>query len=160
MNLHSLPASVLGVAVSFGFLCAAEPSSQSSEEKTVRLTSIEKHCQKMLLMQIVVNQDTTALHTAIQANPDKKPGPKDKEVAAQLSVKEKAIVDEANAVLNLLNKDGTAVAFTEVFEELRGQIKRVHANLEKCEVGPATQKLQTNIAETLKEMLGVIRTPR
>jgi hypothetical protein len=160
MKLHSLLASLLGVAVGFGFLFAAEPSSQSSEEKTVRLTGIEKHCQKMLLMQIVVNQDTTALDTAIQANPDKKPGPKDKEVAAQLSVKEKAIVDEANAVLDLLNKEGTAVAFSEVFEELRGQIKRVQANLEKGDVGPATQKMQTNIAETLKEILGVIRTPR
>jgi hypothetical protein len=159
MKLHSFHVSLLGVAIGLGCLRASEPSSPSSDEKTVPLTGLAERCMKMLKIQIDLHDATKQLHKSIQANPDKKPSPRDKEAATTLSIKQQAMIDEASAILDLLNKDGTAVAFTEVFEELRGEMKRIQANLEKGDAGPATLKIEASIVETLKDLVRAIVIP-
>lgn len=133
---------------------------QLAEGKTVPLADYAERCRKMLALQIAVSDGTRALRKAMEGTADKKPGPKEKETAAKLAGQEKVIIQQATTAIDMLNAEGVAVAFTEVFQELRADMERVQRRLEMGDVGPATQSLQQDIIDILKEMLGAIRTPR
>src|SRR6202022_2688063 len=97
-----------------------EKANRTQEEKTVHLfTGLTHRVQKMLAMQTAVNDRTSDLHKVIQATPHKKPRPEDLQALRQLAVKQKETIDEAARAIALLEADNSAVAFTEVFQELR-----------------------------------------
>jgi hypothetical protein len=56
-------------------------------------------------------------------------------------------------IIDMLNREGTAVAFSEVFEELRADMQRVQSRLAKSDVSLATQVIESDILDTLKEMI-------
>jgi hypothetical protein len=136
-------------------------SHQNREEKTEQFpASLAERCQKMLEMQIAVHDDTKALHKVVQGNADKKPRPKDKEISAKLAEKQKAIVVDATKTIAMLQGEGTATAFPEVFIELRSDMKRVQSRLDMCEVGMPTQAIEGDIIDTLKEIIRALKTSR
>jgi hypothetical protein len=120
------------------------------------LTKLEKLCQKMLVMQIVVNDGTKALHKVVESNPDKKARPKDKEISVNLAEKQKAIIVEAKKAIEMLKAD-PAVAFPEAFDGLLADMKRVHSRLEMGDVAMATQGIVQDIVVSLREMVTPIR---
>ncbi len=162
-------ASLLAGAISTCALTAHEPPRPSRSDDPTKATQqredqVEQplagllgRCQKMLDLQTAVYDGTKGLHKAIEGNADKKPRPRDRQAALKLSDDEKAIIAEATKTIDLLNAEGSAVAFTEAFQELREDLKRVQSRLASSDVGPATQALQQDIIDTLKEMVAGFR---
>jgi hypothetical protein len=160
-------ASLLAGAMSMCALTAGEQPSKSDDPRRANKVSDEKtegpvagladRCQKMLDMQITVYEGTKALQKAIEATADKKPRPKDKQVALKLSDNEKEIIVEATNAIERVKADGSAVAFSEVFQALGEDMKRVHRHLENSDVGLATLTLEEDIIDALKEMIAGLK---
>jgi len=131
---------------------------QMREEEMERLlANLEARCNRMLQMQIEVYEGTKRVYATAQQNPDKKPTRLEDLKAGELSTKEGAIVVEANKAIQLLQEEGTAVAFPLVFEDLRDQMKVVQARLFKTDVGTFTQSIEEDIISTLKEMIAALK---
>ena len=122
-------------------------------------TGLVDCCRKMLDIQIALHDGTKRLCKAVQGNTDKEPRPEDKQIALKLSDKQKTAIVEATTAINMLRAEGVAVSFPEVFEGLRTDMKRVQNRLAMSDVGLATQTIQKDIIETLKEMIRALKTP-
>jgi hypothetical protein len=117
------------------------------------LADIDRHCRKMLDVQLEVHKETKRLHKVIEGHTDNTPRPEDRRAALKLSADMKAIVGEATKAMDALEADGSAVAFTDVFRELREDLNRVADRLELADVGKETQATQEDVIETLREMI-------
>ncbi len=130
-----------------------EKANRTQEEKTERiLTGLAHRVQKMIDMQTAVNERTTELHKIIQGTPAKKPRPEDLQAFRQLADKQRGTIEDAARAIALLEADDIAVAFTEVFQELRKDMERLHLRLKAGGVGPDTQSIERDVSETLKDM--------
>src|SRR5262249_49624440 len=67
------------------------------------------------------------------------------------------ILQEAIRARELIVSEGSAVAFAEVFTQLIDDVKLVHKNLNKTDVGIFTQKVERDIIDTLIEMIEAIK---
>jgi hypothetical protein len=131
----------------------ANDSSEQESEKV--LTAIIGQCQKMLDLQIAVYNGTKDLCKVVEANADKKPRPQDQEALLKLSGTAKQIVMEVNQAIQLV--EGEAVAFPEVFRELRKHMKDVQARLQTGDVGIVAQAIERDIIETLEDMITALQ---
>jgi hypothetical protein len=124
-------------------------------EETVerRMASVLARCQKMLDKQTAVYEGTRELHKAVEGTPNKRPRPRDKWASRKLSDDQRSIIAGATDALAMVKAEGSAAAFSEFFEELRGDMKRVRRRLESGDVSPATQALELDIIDMLKEMI-------
>jgi hypothetical protein len=109
-------------------------------------------------MQVLAGTEGTA--KAIDNNPDKKPKHENKQESLRLSDQEKDIVMEANKAIEMLEAEGSAVAFPEVFQQVREDMKHVQRRLEVTDVGPVTQTIERDIIDTLKEMIEALKKAR
>src|SRR5579862_9749011 len=123
------------------------------------LNGLEKSFMKMLKTQIAVQKGIKDLHITIDGTTEKTPQFRDYQAALNLASSVKQSIKEANRITEMLEKDG-AIAFPEVFVQLRDDMKKVQSRLERCDVGPATQALQEDIVETLREMIGALTKGR
>ncbi len=159
MKTRVFLASFLAGAIGLCALTAAEPDdpkkpNQSRQEKVERLlANLQGHFQKMLDLQIAIHDGSKDLHKVIEDTADKKPRGKEKEVMLKLVGKEKDSVAEMTRALELLQAEGTAVAFVEVCEAVCKDMKDVQRRLENGDVGPETQALEKDIIDTLKDMV-------
>jgi len=127
------------------------------EEKVeILLTDLQKRCKKMLDLKITVHKATKSLHKTVEGTSDKKPRPEDRKAALKLADDIKKIIAEVNAAVAILEKEGSAVAFPEVFRQVRDDMKIVQTRLEKCDLGKKTQELQQDIIDTLREMTAAL----
>jgi hypothetical protein len=131
---------------------------QLREEEIERmLAALEARCQKMLQMQIEVRDGTVRVFRAIEENVDKKPSRANEQKALQLSDREQQIVDEATKAIQMLEAEGSAVAFPEVFIQVREDMRHVARRLGKADVGTVTQVIEEDIINTLKEMIEALK---
>src|SRR5262249_43197937 len=92
---------------------------QLREEELERLlAALQNRCEKMLRMQIVVYHGTEGLYKVIEGTADKKPRREDQQQSIKLSDQEKDIVSEATKAIEMLEAEGSAVAFPEVFQQV------------------------------------------
>jgi len=131
---------------------------QLREEEIERLlTKLEARCRHMLAMQIAVRDGTVELDKAIKANPKAEATRADQQASNVLSDKEDEIVKEANAGLRLLEAEGSAVAFAEVFQQVRGDMQTVSVRLRKTDTGVVTVTIENQIIDTLQEMIEALK---
>jgi hypothetical protein len=131
---------------------------QLREEELERLlASLLERCEKMLAMQTQVFTGTGTVFKAITANKDSKPTRADQQQSLKLSDQEKDIVTEATKALELLRAEGSAVAFQEVFDQLQQDMKIVQRRLGVVDPGKVTQSIETDIIDTLKEMIAALK---
>jgi hypothetical protein len=132
------------------------------EEEIERvLAALQARCEKMLMMQIQVLAGTEELDKLILTKrPDKLPTRQDKNESNGLADKEKDIVQEANKCIDILKSEGTAVAFPEVFQQIRDDMLHVQKRLELTDVGGLTQDIEKDIVATLKEMIDALKKAR
>ncbi len=136
---------------------------QLREEEIERLLArLEQRCQRMLAMQIEVRNGTVDLDKTIQAT-----DPKDtttvrnnQQTSNVLSDKEEEIVKEARAGLKLLEAEGSAVAFAEVFQQVKSDMETVALRLRKTDTGVVTVTIENQIIDTLKEMIEALKKAR
>ena len=134
---------------------------QLREEEIERLLAqLQGRCEKMLAMQIAVKDGTVALDKIITANPDKKSSRAEDQKALELSDKEDEISKEANKALTLIEAEGSAVAFAEVFKQVLGDMNTTAGRLRRADVGEVTVAIEDDIIDALKEMVAALKKAR
>src|SRR5207249_3911871 len=112
------------------------------EEIKQLLANLEARCRLMLQMQTEVQDGTIRVDKAIAATADRKPTRGDIQKSLQLSDREGEIVKEAHQAVLLLEAEGSAEAFLEVFVQVREDMKTVQRRLGKADVGKVTQAIE------------------
>jgi hypothetical protein len=134
---------------------------QLREEEIERLLAqLQGRCEKMLAMQIAVKDGTVALEKIITGNPDKKSSRAEDQKALELSDKEDEISKEANKALTLIEAEGSAVAFAEVFKQVLGDMNTTAGRLRRADVGEVTVAIEDDIIDALKEMVAALKKAR
>ncbi|MCS7045295.1 MAG: hypothetical protein NZO58_02955 [Gemmataceae bacterium] len=131
---------------------------QLREEELERtLADLLRRCERMLAMQIAVYNNTKSLDALVQAAPDKQPTREHKADALRLSDNEGEIVAEARKAIEILESEGSAVAFPEVFQQVRDDMINVQRRLALADVGEVTQNIEQDIIDSLKEMIEALK---
>jgi hypothetical protein len=131
---------------------------QLREEEMERLlAALQIRCERMLAMQIEVFEGTTRVEKAIGQNPDKKASRTEEQRSLQLSDREQEITRQAASALQLLEAEGSAVAFVEAFLQVRDDSQHVARRLGKADVGVVTQTIEQDIIASLKEMIEALK---
>jgi hypothetical protein len=114
----------------------------------------------MLMMQTQVLMGTIDTDQSINKSADKKPSRTDKTASLKLADQENAIVQEANKCIDILEAEGSAVAFPEVFQQIRQDMIHVQKRLEVIDVHDLTQNIEKDIITSLKEMVEALKKAR
>jgi hypothetical protein len=134
---------------------------QLREEETERiLAQLQARCEKMLAMQQVVLAGTERVDKAITDNADKTATRENKQDSLKLSDSEGDIVVEATRAIEILEAEGSAIAFPEVFQQVREDMKHVQRRLGVTDTAKVTQVIETEIIDTLKEMIEALKKKR
>jgi hypothetical protein len=134
---------------------------QIREEELERLlAALQARCEKMLAMQIQVAVGTEGIFRVVETLIDKKPNRQNQQDSLKLSDNEKDIVTEATKAIELLEAEGSAVAFPEVFHQVRQDMMHVQRRLEVTDAGIVTQAIEKDIIDTLKEMIEALKKAR
>jgi thiamine pyrophosphate-dependent acetolactate synthase large subunit-like protein len=107
----------------------------------------------MLAMQIEVRDGTLTVDQLIKKNQDAKPNRENQQFSVKLADREGEIIVEADKALDLLKGEGTAVAFPEVFQQVREDMIHVQRRLNGTDVGSITVGIENDIIATLEEMI-------
>jgi hypothetical protein len=131
---------------------------QLREEEMQRLlAALISRCQMMLAIQIEVQEGTIRVEKAIAQNPDQHASRPEEQRCLQLSDREREIVGLAKKAIELLETEGSAVAFPEVFGQVRDDAENVARRLGKADVGTVTQGIEQDIINLLKEMIEALK---
>lgn len=127
------------------------------EEIERTLAALQARCQRMLDLQIAVKNGTVSASRDLADGADQRAV---QQRSNTLSDDEDKIVVEANKAIALLEEEGSAVAFPEIFKEVRRDMLNVSARLRKTEVGVVTQAIEQDIIDTLGEMIKAFKKAR
>ncbi len=130
------------------------------EEIEKLLAQLEMRCRRMLALQIAVRDGTVDLDKIIGSNADKKATRENQQTSLGLADKEDEIVKEAATALRLIEAEGSAVAFAEVFKQVHGDMVTVWGRLRKTDVGVVTVTIENDIIATLQEMIEALKKAR
>jgi hypothetical protein len=131
---------------------------QLREEEMERLlAALQVRCERMLAIQIEVFESTVRVEKAVEQNPDKKASRTEEQRSLQLADRETEITKQANSALQLLEAEGSAVAFVEAFLQVRDDSQHVSRRLGKADVAVVTQTIEQDIIATLKEMIEALK---
>jgi hypothetical protein len=131
---------------------------QMREEEMERLLAdLEKRCRYMLQMQIEVRDETVVLDRDITKEPEQKPTLTQTARVNKQADKEEEILREAAMALKLIQTEGSAVAFAEVFEQVSKDMENVANRLKRVNVDKVTQTIENDIIDTLKEMIAALQ---
>jgi hypothetical protein len=149
--MKSRMASLLVGAISLLAVTSGGSQANPSREKKLEslLADLVGRCQ--LDMQIAVHKGTVRLDKVIKNTANKMPRSNDRQAALKLSDDEKDIVAEATKAMDILK--AAAVAFPEIFDQMREDMKRVQSRLANGDVGLETQAIEQDIIDTLKDMM-------
>lgn len=123
------------------------------EEREETLRDLEARFRQMLSKQQAINKATERLD-AIEKDNFRRA---EELETADLSVRERALADDAATCLHILIEDGTTVAFPRVVEQLAEDMSTVSDRLAELRVGTLTQAIEREIVETLEQMLEAVQ---
>jgi len=130
------------------------------EELEKILATLMARCERMRAMQKDVLENavdgTIATWNAIQNNSDKKPNDANLQASLRLASKEQEIIQEVNKCLDILQSEGTGVAFPVAFEQVREDMKQVYRRLNAGNVDPLTQAIERDIIASLTDMVDAL----
>lgn len=127
------------------------------EERERVLADLQKRCEKMLQMQEIVYDGTKRLQAKLGDAPEPQLAREDQNAARRLGEDEERIVAEADKALAVIEAEGSAVAFHEVFRQVRADMVVVAKRLGRVDVGPETTLVEEDIIATLKEMIEALK---
>ncbi len=127
---------------------------QLREEEIDRvLVQLQARCIEILRLQTEVRGGTVEVQTSVNARPDRRADRADEQRALELHDREDQIVRKAGDALKLIEAEGSAVAFAEIFRQVRDDMTNVRDRLKLADVGEETVKIEEDIIATLKEMI-------
>jgi hypothetical protein len=130
------------------------------EEIAVLLEQLEARCRHLLAIQTVVREGTVVLDRAIQRNPDRKPARADSQTSLTLSDREQEVARRAADTLRLIEAEGSAVAFAEVFRQLHSDMVTVTGRLRRSDAGTVTVAIEDDVIATLEETIEALKKAR
>jgi hypothetical protein len=134
---------------------------QIREEETERiLADLQRRCEKMRDMQEIVKAGTEKVDQKIQQSSSKTASREEEVAANKLGDKEDEIVAEADKAISIIETEGTAVAFAEVFHQVRNDMAHVSKRLHRADVGPETQLVEQDIITMLTQMIEALKRAR
>lgn len=126
------------------------------EQQEEVLRALEDRFREMLARQIQINQNTADL--------DKKGVPNwtrtEELLAGTLAQGERDLAGEGSKALNILREEGTTLVFPQIVEQLVADLNDAGARIAGKDVAAATQQLQADIVETLKELIEAVQQMR
>lgn len=129
--------------------------------KPVEVTGkLEKEAQSLLKLQLEIQTDTLNVRNQIEKSDDKKPPIRDVLAIEKIAKLQSANVTATKKMLKALDNEKTAVAFTQVMEEILKDMQAVEKNLEKNDLGAATTQIQKDLVESLKDVVRALRSPK
>ena len=131
---------------------------QLREEEMERLLAqLQQRCEYMLQMQKEVRDATVQIEDAVGKNRDKKPTRADIQRSQGQADKEGEIAKEARKAKALVDAEGTAVAFSEIFGQLVRDMEDVQRRLAKGDTGLVTVRIETDIIQMLEQMIEALK---
>ncbi len=132
---------------------------QLREEELERtLVMLEARFRKMLELQIEVHEETVRLdRTQAAASATSKDAHEVEIASARLNRKEQQIIQEADRAMILLREDGSSVAFPEILDQAREDMRTVADRLGEIRLGTLTQGLEEEIIAALEESLAALQ---
>jgi hypothetical protein len=110
--------------------------------------------QRMLTGETAVREGTVKLHTDAAAEPLTRG---QRQQALHLSDAQEKVHAEAKELLKLLEMEGSAVVFAEVAKQVRDDVVIVQDRLNRADVGDLTQRIETDVIDTISEMIAALR---
>jgi hypothetical protein len=128
---------------------------QQREDDAERVwAALLDQCKAMLDQQLAIHAGIQDLNKVIADTAARKPRPEDRKAGLKLADQQRKIIQEVTRVIELMEKpEARAVAFPEVFRQLREDMRRVHQCLVNCDVGRETQAVEEDVVETLREII-------
>jgi hypothetical protein len=124
------------------------------------LAALQMRCERMLQMQIEVRDGTVRVFKEVEGHETKKPDRADQQTSNRLSDREEEIIREASTAIQILNAEGSSVAFPTYFEDLRDEMIKVSRRLRTTDVSLFTQRIENDIIAGLKEMIESLKKAR
>jgi hypothetical protein len=149
---------VAGAISTFSLAAEPQPSDSRQEVPGQFPATLVDRFRKMLDMQVTVQRGTARLSEVDVGNPAKKVREEDPRTAVALSANEKDIIVEATNAIELVEAEGSAVAFAKALRELREDTLHVQRRLEISDLGMDTQGIEQEIIDTLKEIIEALGT--
>jgi len=126
------------------------------EQQEEVLRALEDRFRDMLARQLQVNQGTIDLDKKGAANWTRT----EELLAGTLAQAERDLAAEAGTALRILREEGTSLVFPRIVEQLAADLNDAGGRIAEKNVGPATQRLQTDIVESLKELIEAVEQVR
>ena len=134
---------------------------QLREEEIERvLAQIQGRCAEMLRLQLEVRAGTVDLGQAVARRADMRPDRVDEQKGLELQDREDQIVKKAEDTIRLIEAEGSAVAFAEVFRQVRDDMAVVRDRLRRTDGGEQTIRVEDDIIANLKEMIENLKKAR
>jgi hypothetical protein len=138
---------------------------QLREEETERLLAkLQERCEYMLRMQKQVYAATKSIHGDLKGRKLDSLDGDERQVILKNANKqrdtENDIVKEANEAIRMIQAEGTAIAFAEVFRGVRSDMQNVSTRLGQPDVGEVTQAIEQDIIAALQDMIEALKKAR
>ena len=111
-------------------------------------------------MQMEVRTATVELGQAVSKRPDARPERTDEQKGLELFDKEEQIIRKADDAIRLIEAEGSAVAFAEVFRQVRDDMVLVRERLKRTDASDQTVRIEDDIIGNLKEMVENLKKAR
>jgi hypothetical protein len=123
------------------------------EERERTLGNLLARCKRMLAFQKDILDGTEQIVREMRKSGAAQPSLAQSARANKLADKQYASLLEAEAALKLVKAEGSAVAFAEVLEQVRGDMTTVKERLSRSDVSRVTQAIETDLVETIEEII-------
>jgi len=126
------------------------------EQQEEVLRALEDRFRDMLARQLQVNQNTLDLDRKGMPNWTRT----EELLAGTLAQAERDLAAEAGKALDILRQEGTSLVFPRIVGQLAADFNDAGGRIAEKNVGAATQRLQADIVENLKELIEAVEQTR
>src|SRR5262249_23622208 len=124
------------------------------EHRNLLLDKLVAHLGRLRTEQTEVHDLTVKLD---KETAGEKPTRTHRQQALRLADQQGKVRTEADELLELLKKEGSAVAFGETDKQVRNDVIVVENRLNRGEVGSLTQKIETDVIDMIEVMIAALR---
>jgi len=135
---------------------------QKRQEEIERLLAkLQARCEFMLSLQRQARDETVKVNDATKDMKLTEAQQREKEQKSNdLMLKEQEIIKEANMAIRLIEAEGSAIAFAEVFKQVRADMINVENRFRRTDVGEITIAIENDIISSLEEMIEALKKSR
>ncbi len=123
------------------------------EENERILADLLARCKKMLWIEQEIYDKTEKLHKELTKQDNPKANLEQAARSNKIADRQNDNIREAHAALKIVQTEGSAAAFAEVFEQVSKDMDVVYNRLNRAEIDSLTLTIETDIIDTLKDAI-------